>query len=682
MASPFDFLGNKFGNAASAAFAAPPQMTAPRVQVQKGPTTGAYQGTGAPQFNVTGGADAYGVRGSFDSNALGGAMPQQPGGPMQAPGNNLTNPGYGEQAFDYTQNRLLEDPYAQQTQDQYQQTQNPSQGESYLNQNLGSLDGPGTGEQYWNQVQGQYQNPFAGEQYARQATQSFQANGPASAFNDQAQGQYDDFANYQGGQNTQGQYGQSSASLAGGSQGERGLGQIAGQAGAKSTYSGPNNAAGQYQQNAASGPMAAQSYYDQQAGQQATKGTYSDPNRAAGQYDQTQQAFGDLPIANFDPFYDRAEQLGVQNYNRQSAGRGVYGSSEALSGVGNVITDIEAQRANRSFDAEMQRAVEQRNRQELLGNQARMGDLSGLGAFAANLDSTKTYGDLANNAGNQTLAQQTMLGTQARNADISATDAFNQNLQGATTFANINNQLGNQELDRNRLLGDLANNADSQQTAGQNSRVSGLNALSNAASNADNAETNRYQASTTAMNNADRTGLDRMNTGAENAFRVDDTNRANYTAGASAASDAARINQDRTRLGADIASTGSRDDLARVNAFNETAQGAESQRQARQIAKLDSVRSLSQDLQNMIGQGLSNVIGGSQADYENWFQSEMMPALTKAGYDQKKIDGIRSDIGTAIGVGEAVASSGASAAPAAAAPKPKQKGKSTESYPE
>lgn len=575
-------------------------------------------------------------------------QPQAPGSPMQSPGNNLTNQGYGEQGFEYTQNRLLEDPYADAMRDQYDQTQSPTQGESYLNQNLGTLDGPGQGDQYWNQVQGQYQNPMAGEQFARQATQQFQANGPASAFNNQAQGQYNDFANYQGGQNTQGQYGQSSASLANGSQGEQGLGQIAGDYGTKGSYGGPNNAAGQYQQNAASGPLAGQQFYDQVGGSYGDIGQYNDPNLSAGQYQQTQQAFGDLPIANFDPFFDRASQLGVQNYNRQAAGRGVYGSSEALSGVGNVITDIEAQRALKGFDAEMQRSVEQRNRQELLGNQARMGDLSSLGAFDANMQGLQTFGNLANNAGQQTLGQQTMLGNQARQADLSATDAFSANLEGASTFANINNQLANTELDRNRLLGDMANNADSQQTSAQNTRVSGLNALSSAASNADNAETNRYQASTNAMNNADRTALDRMNSGADIAFRGDENARNDYQVSSNAANQAAQLGMDRTRLGADIASTGSRNDLERLNSFNNQAQGAEAQRQARQLAKLDSVRSMSQDLQGLLNKNLESLVGGSQEDFENWFEAEMMPALTAGNYDQQKIDALRQDIGTAL----------------------------------
>ncbi len=599
------------------------------------------QVSGAPTPPQMAGIDRNGI-----SSA---AFPNQANanGPMQDPGNNLTNPGYGEQAFLYSQNRLLEDPSAGMLQDQYNNLQNPSQGEAYMNQNLGSLDGPGMGEQYWNQVQGQYMSPFEGEQFAREQAQQFGPQGPASAFYNQAMGDYDSFVNYQGAGNTQGQYNQSSQSLAGGTKGEQGLGQLAGQYDQIGQYQGGNQASSQYQQNAASGPLAGQQFYDQVAGSFGTKGTYSDPNLAAGQYAQTQGAFGDMPIANFDPFYDRAIQLGTQDYNRQSAGRGVYGSSEALSGVGNIITDLNAQRANRSFDAEMQRAQEQRMRQQLLGEQARMGDLSSLAAFGANLSGVETYGNLANNAGNQTLGQQTMLGNQARQADQTALDAFNGNINAATAFGNINNQLASQELNRNELLGNMANNADSQATSAQNSRVSGLNAMAGAASNADTAELNRFNSRNDAMLTADRQQLDRMNAGADIAFRGDDSKRADYTQSMTAAQQAANLGMDRNRQGADIASQMSTQDLARLNSFNSTAQGAEAQRQSRQIAKLESTRNLSSDMQNMLSNALANFDEGNSGDFENYFQATLAPALQAAGLEQQDIDRIRADLGSA-----------------------------------
>jgi hypothetical protein len=394
----------------------------------------------------------------------------------------------------------------------------------------------------------------------------------------------------------------------------------------------------QYQQNAASGPLAAQQFYNQVGGSYGDIGRYSDPNLAAGQYAQTQQAFGDLPIANFDPFFDRAIQLGTQDYNRQAAGRGVYGSSEALSGVGNIVTDLNAQRALKGFDAEMQRAQEQRARQELLGNQARMGDLSSLAAFGANLSGLETFGNLANNAGNQTLNQQTMLGNQARAADQTALDAFNSNLRGVDTFANVNNMLGSQELARNELLGSLANMADSQALGAQNANIAGLNAFGNLASSADSAETNRYQASTNAMNAADRTALDRMNSGADIAFRGDENQRANYQTSMGAARDVANLGMDRIQTSSDIAQTLGQNDLNRLDSFNRAASGAEGSRQARQQSAINAISGYSQQVQGAISNALQGIIDGSQADWEAAWEAELLPEMQRAGMDQKQID--------------------------------------------
>ena len=611
------------------------------------------QGTGyTPQFNqqTWGGAEA--------------AFAPRP--PIQNPGNNLVNPGYDEQAFLYTQNRYLEDPAAGMMQQQYDNLQNPTAGEQYMNQNLGSLDGPGMGQQYWNQVQGQYMDPFAGEQFARQQAQNFGAQGPASAFYNQAMGQYDQFTGYSGPQNSQGQYNQSAQSLAGGTQGEQGLGQLAGQYNAIGQYQGGNQANAQYQQNAASGPLAAQQFYDQVAGSYGSMGQYNDPNLAAGQYAQTQQAFGDLPIANFDPFYDRARQLGVQDYNRQAAGRGVYGSSEALSGVGNVITDIEAQRANRSFDAEMQRAQEQRARQELLGNQARMGDLSSLAAFGANLSGLETYGGLANAAGNQTLGQQTMLGNQARAADQTALDAFNSNLRGVDTFANVNNMQGNLELGRNELLGNMANQADSQALGAQQANISGLNAFGNLASSADSAELDRFNSRNDAMLAADRQQLDRMNSGADIAFRGDDANRADYTASMNAAGQAANLGMDRTKTSADIANTMGQNDLRRLDSFNQAASGAEASRQGRQNSRITAEQNRTASIQNTMSNAYNAFLQGDQAAWENSFNAEMAPYLQAAGFSQQEIDAMRQDAGLAMPmIGMMGGDGGGGAAPAA-----------------
>lgn len=482
--------------------------------------------------------------------------PKAPAAPLQSPGNNWTNPGYSEQAVNLTQNRLLEDPFQNTQQNLANQASQPSAGQNYQDQNLGALNGPGNGQQYWQGVQGQFQDPFAGEQYARQATQNLSPTGAAGAFNNQAQQQYGQFTGYSGPGNSQGQYGQSSGELAGGTQGENALNSIVGQYGSQGQYGGPN---------------------------------YS-----AGQYGATQASFGALPTPDSaDPFYDRSIQLGTQAYNQGAAGRGVYGSSEALSGVGNIITDLNAQRAKNAFDNSMKIAQENRARQELLGNQARNSDLSGVEAFNANTSATQTYGNLANDSASR-------------------------------------------QIDRNRLLGDQANNADTQATAAQNSNISGLNALSGAANNADISERGRYTDSTTAMNNADKTALDRLTSGSDIANAADNGARGDYIASMGAANNAASTRNNQLSTASQIASTGSRDDLARVLGFNQAAIGAENSRQGRNQAAVDQTTGVSRDMSNAVSAAASQLMGADQQSFDDWFNATMLPIMNSANMSQQE----------------------------------------------
>lgn len=495
---------------------------------------------------------------AFSPTASIGGAPPSASSPLQNPGNNWTNPGYSEQAVNYTQNRLLEDPFQGYQTNLANQASQQSNGQNFMDQNLGSLNGPGQGTQYWQGVQGQFQDPFAGEQYTRQATQNFSPTGAAGAFNNQAQGQYNQFTNYQGAGNSQGQYGMSSGELAGGTYGENAL----------------NSMVSQY----------------------GSQGQYSGPNYSAGQYGATQASFGALPTPDSaDPFYDRAIQLGTQAYNQGAAGRGVYGSSEALSGVGNVITDLNAQRAKEAFTNAMSIAQENRARQELLGNQARNADLSGTEAFQANTNATQVYGTLANNAATQ-------------------------------------------QLDRNKTLGDMANNADTQATNAQNSNIQGLTALGNIARDADTAEQNRYVDSTTAMNNADKTQIDRLTSGADIANAADNGERGDYIASMNAASNAASARNNQLSTASQIASTGSVNDLARVLGFNQAAIGAENSRQGRNQAAVDQATGVSRDMSNAVASASAQLMGADQQTFDDWFNATMLPLMNKANMSQQEKD--------------------------------------------
>ena len=132
-----------YGLDAAAAFKAPPQQAAGYFSplAPSGYTSPVLGGT---RQNATGGrAGAAATASGVQRPTSGAFAPPAPNNPLQAPGNNLTTPGYGEQALEYTQNRLLEDPYGAFQNQQAQSTRSPQPGESYMNENLGTLDGPG-----------------------------------------------------------------------------------------------------------------------------------------------------------------------------------------------------------------------------------------------------------------------------------------------------------------------------------------------------------------------------------------------------------------------------------------------------------------------------------------------------------------------------------------------------------
>lgn len=72
----------------------------------------------------------------------------------------------------------------------------------------------------------------------------------------------------------------------------------------------------------------------------------------------------------FNKYYDNARNTAVGEQNKQSAARGVYGSSQALNGVGNVISDVEGQRAKASTDFMFQNAANQNQALNNYGNMA------------------------------------------------------------------------------------------------------------------------------------------------------------------------------------------------------------------------------------------------------------------------------------------------------------------------
>lgn len=472
----------------------------------------------------------------------------------------INNPGYTSQALQATQNQVANDPYAGAFQGAISSAQTPSAGEQYLSSNLGNLTGAGNGTQYWNQVQGQFNQPFAGEQYTQQAAQAFSPSGPASSFYNQNVGNQGAFTN----------------------------------------YSGPQASSQVLGQNMASGPLGAQQFYNSVAGSYPSLGQYGGPNLSASQYSTTQSALGNpLPsTTSADPYYDRAIQLGTQSYNQNAASRGVYGSSEALSGVGNVISNLNAQRAQNAFQNEMSVDQEERMRQQLLGQQAQAADQSSLAAFGANLSGLQTFGGLANNAGNQTLGQQTMFGNQAANVDQAAQSA-------------------------------------------QNSNIAGLSAFGQLAQSADQSQTNRFNATTGAMNNADQTAINRLSTGGNLANQADQTAIQGFNAQNNAATNAGNLANARTNTQISGASSGSAADISRFNTlFNATASADNAL--GNSVSNMISANTNAQNIiQNMMASGQAQTLAQNESAFDDFFNAQLAPVLQQQGLDQQKLSATR-----------------------------------------
>jgi hypothetical protein len=146
-----------------------------------------------------------------------------------------------------------------------------------------------------------------------------------------------------------------------------------------------------------------QQFWNQVQGKFNTQGQYGGPNLAAESYNRTVGAIPGSLQPTFDKAFDRAKETAVGDANSQAAARGAYGSSQALNNVGNVITDIEAKRADRASQFALQDSQNQAAWQGLAGQQGRAADQSEMGGFGTNLQGIQSFGDMAFNAENQDL---------------------------------------------------------------------------------------------------------------------------------------------------------------------------------------------------------------------------------------------------------------------------------------
>lgn len=215
--------------------------------------------------------------------------------------------------------------------------------------------------------------------------------------------------------------------------------------------------------NSFGAPGEGQQYWNQVQGSFNEKGQYNDPNLAAESYQRTVQNLPGSIQPTFDAAFDRARDKSVGAANQQASARGAYGSSAALNGVNSVITDIEAQRANRAGDFALQDSANQRSWLDSAANQGRSADLSSLGAFGANLGGMQAFNDMAFKAEGADLARDQFSSGVASGIDQSANQRRGMGIDAA---------MGIDSNNLNRL-----NSGFNASNAAQNARGSRINDL-------------------------------------------------------------------------------------------------------------------------------------------------------------------------------------------------------------
>lgn len=146
--------------------------------------------------------------------------------------------------------------------------------------------------------------------------------------------------------------------------------------------------------------------------EQAVSKGYNDPNLARLAFDRMGASLPGSFQPKFDAFYDRMHDKVMSDVNAQSAARGSYGSNAALNNSIGAGLDVEANRSKAHTDFMLADSENQRNWLNMYGQQGRYADLSGQGAYNANvegakygLDKTKTLGELAFKADESELAR-------------------------------------------------------------------------------------------------------------------------------------------------------------------------------------------------------------------------------------------------------------------------------------
>lgn len=203
------------------------------------------------------------------------------------------------------------------------------------------------------------------------------------------------------------------------------------QSGAYDTFSTPGQFQQHFDQNAESfgAPGAGDQHWQ---GNQGAVNKFSSgvqgPNNANTAFTGMQNAMPGSIQPTFDAFYDRSLDKGISRMNTEAASRGAYGSSAALTGVGGVISDIEAQRADRASDFAIADSANQRNWHTAASNAGRASDLTNMGMFDSGANAFTNMGNLAQGVSTEQLARDKFAAGIAQDAQTMEQDRL---MQGA-----------------------------------------------------------------------------------------------------------------------------------------------------------------------------------------------------------------------------------------------------------
>lgn len=258
-----------------------------------------------------------------------------------------------------------------------------------------------------------------------------------------------------------------------------------------SSLFGPTNSQGVFDAGAFNSPTASEGFYQQNAGQFATpgaaenwfaqnQGEFKKPGAAEDFYAEHKGDLENMPDPTnraeeayqaskarrpeidadpgLEPYYDEAIARGSRSLNKRAAAMGNYGSSVALGEVGNLVSGLEAEMANRKADYNLRRIAEQRAWEQLGGEMASSADRSSLGISQNELSQLLGMGGLAQNAQQGGLSR--LLG--ASGAASAAQGAQTSRLSAGTSAAGA---ASNADLARQGLALNAANSADSQNRA-------------------------------------------------------------------------------------------------------------------------------------------------------------------------------------------------------------------------